>query len=166
MSAPHGTYARYANRANGCRCEECRDAKADYMRDRRARARRTAVEAGTESLRPGSSSTWADGAIRYIAPDIKHGTRFGYEEAGCRCFDCTEARTVDDRNRRHRKRDTPATPATPATCAGCGNPLEPDTPRPYICARCEDEDNQPPARGMRDVPDDIRLVRTLRMGGM
>ena len=55
---------------------------------------------------------------------------------------------------------------TPTACTGCGNPLEPDTPRPYICRRCEDDDNQPRAKGMRDVPDDIQIFRDLHLGRM
>ena len=60
----------YSAYANGCRCDVCRAAKADYMAARRAAAfLKTSQPAG----------------------DITHG-RAGYEEQGCRCEICVEAR--------------------------------------------------------------------------
>lgn len=78
---------------HGCRCEVCRRAKADYMRDRRAEARKVAQK--YTDPRP-AANVWADGAGRYLATITRHGTRFGYEEKGCRCADCTAARTSSD----------------------------------------------------------------------
>ena len=66
MTASHG-YGRYAH---GCRCDDCKAAKAAYMRDRRNRAYLADSHQG--------------------AP-FTHGTRFGYEERGCRCDECYEA---------------------------------------------------------------------------
>jgi len=37
----HGTYSRYVGR--GCRCLLCKEARADYMRDYRARKQATTV---------------------------------------------------------------------------------------------------------------------------
>ena len=72
----------YGGYTNGCRCDVCRQAKADYMRDRRA----------TAYLEP-----------QQPVPDITHG-RFGYEERGCRCDVCVGARREgwrrDNRQRR------------------------------------------------------------------
>jgi hypothetical protein len=59
----------YSGYSNGCRCETCRAAKADYMARRRADAYVT------------DSTPEAD-------PDITHGTRSAYEERGCRCAQC------------------------------------------------------------------------------
>ena len=70
---PHG-YGRYTG---GCRCEVCRLAKADYMRERRASARAVAGDKSVEQF--------------------SHGTRYGYEERGCRCSACLNARAVDDK---------------------------------------------------------------------
>ena len=65
-ACPHG-YIRYTP---GCRCEECREAKADYMAARRAAA-----------YDPGHQ----------VPEGIRHGTAFAYEEHGCRCGECVEA---------------------------------------------------------------------------
>lgn len=98
----HGTYARYSNPTRPCRCDACRKAKADYMRERRARARLMAQK--HTSANPAGAGARTTGSVRYVAPIARHGTRFGYEEHGCRCFACTEARTSDDYARRARKR--------------------------------------------------------------
>ena len=89
MSEAHG-YTAYTR---GCRCDECRQAKADYMRGRRAMARYKAQK-HTDG-RPGP------GVARYLAPKATHGTRAGYDEHGCRCEPCTAARRESDR--RYRK---------------------------------------------------------------
>jgi hypothetical protein len=68
-------YARYSQ---GCRCEECRAAKACYARTRRAAAadlRRKAAAAGQV----------------YIAAGITHGYS-GYRDASCRCLVCCRAK--------------------------------------------------------------------------
>ena len=59
----------YGGYTSGCRCDTCRDAKADYMAGRRASA----------SLR----------AAAVADPQLRHGTRHAYEERGCRCDECT-----------------------------------------------------------------------------
>lgn len=72
----HG-YSAYTH--DHCRCEVCRQAKADYVRARRA--------AGRQVAQPG---------VR--VDDLKrHGTRFGYEERGCRCDECVGARHASER---------------------------------------------------------------------
>lgn len=83
----YGAYTR------GCRCEACRRAKADYMRDRRAAARARAAT--------------PDRKGPYIAPITRHGTRAGYEEHGCRCLDCTAARAAADRRHYAARKGTP-----------------------------------------------------------
>jgi rubredoxin len=68
-------YARYSQ---GCRCETCKAAKADYIRTRRAAAaglRRQAVAAGQV----------------YVAAGITHGAS-GYRDASCRCPVCCRAK--------------------------------------------------------------------------
>lgn len=69
----------YAGYANGCRCDVCRKAKADYMHNKRAEARANPRE------------------------PARHGTRFGYDEAGCRCGPCTRARRLSDKRYRMNK---------------------------------------------------------------
>jgi hypothetical protein len=80
--APHGTYARYSNPDHPCRCEGCRAAKAAYVREKRAAAR----AAATASL--------IDERGRYVAPIDHHGTQYGYQEASCRCLECTHRHAV------------------------------------------------------------------------
>lgn len=101
MSVGHG----YNGYASGCRCEECRAAKADYMRARRARARALAQTYTVSSTgdRPNGTTATAPGATRNFAHIEHHGTRYGYEEAGCRCNLCTAARTSSDRKYRSGK---------------------------------------------------------------
>jgi hypothetical protein len=80
--AEHG-YNRYSN---GCRCETCRAAKAAYIGERR--------RAATARAAPGR-----------VVPGIKHGTRRGYKELGCRCEPCTaEMRAVWLRWERSRRK--------------------------------------------------------------
>lgn len=74
----HG-YVRYAS---GCRCETCKGAKADYMRERRAAARARAKN-----------------GVAVVG--INHGSRAGYDEHGCRCLPCSEAKVAA------RMRETP-----------------------------------------------------------
>jgi len=59
----------YGGYGNGCRCETYRAAKAAYHRERRA--------AAIKAARPGR-----------VVEGVKHGTRFGYREKGCRCEPC------------------------------------------------------------------------------
>jgi hypothetical protein len=87
----------YTAYTRGCRCEVCREAKADYMRARRAAGRALAQK--HTSTRRGQPARLV-GTYRYVAPVERHGTRAAYEEHGCRCFDCTEARTAADRRYR------------------------------------------------------------------
>lgn len=68
--AEHG-YNAYAN---GCRCDVCRAAKADYMREKRATAR---------ALRA------ADDAVPYL----HHGIS-GYQDSHCRCHVCRAAKSA------------------------------------------------------------------------
>ena len=93
--------------ANGCRCEVCRAAKADYMRERRAAARKAAQKHTRSSTgrRGAKGNARMPGATRYVAPIASHGTRFGYEEHGCRCFDCTDTRALADRATTARRRE-------------------------------------------------------------
>lgn len=95
MSADDHGYVRYSR---GCRCDTCRQAKADYMRDRRAAARRTA-QAHTQSStgnRGSRFTAFSPGASRHVVNTHKHG-RYAYDELGCRCEVCTTAKTVSYR---------------------------------------------------------------------
>jgi hypothetical protein len=67
----HGTYARYATGA-GCRCKECKAAKARYVYEKRRRG-------------------LPDG-------DHRHGTRNGFDNFGCRCKACVEAKRTTGRD--------------------------------------------------------------------
>jgi hypothetical protein len=67
----------YGGYSNGCRCEVCRAAKADYMGRRRA--------AAFVNTDPGP------------VPGVTHGTRFAYEERGCRCGPCVTAERASTR---------------------------------------------------------------------
>ncbi len=73
----------YGGYSRGCRCDECRTAKAEYMRARRATARRLA-------------DRFTDDAGAHFVPDVTHG-RVGFEEHGCRCPQCVEARRSSQR---------------------------------------------------------------------
>lgn len=75
-ATPHG-YNRYTH---GCRCEECRAAKATYMRDKRARARAVGQR---------------------VVEGIKHGTA-GYKDHLCRCETCLGAKTAEWERRKAR----------------------------------------------------------------
>ena len=94
VTGDHG-YGAYTR---GCRCDECRQAKADYMRRRRSGARRTAAAAQGKVR-----ASWAEGRYVVTDPSVTHGTRSTYEEHGCRCERCTNARTRS--NRRYRVRE-------------------------------------------------------------
>ena len=88
-NCPHG-YIRYTH---GCRCGVCRKAKAEYSRQRRATARSAAADRSADL-------------------SFTHGTRFGYEERGCRCRPClTARRTRGEASRAARWEHT---------CTGCG----------------------------------------------
>ena len=78
--ATHG----YGGYSVGCRCDECKAAKAAYMRERRAAAY------------VADSAPEAD-------PAVTHGTRFAYEERGCRCDKCMAAVRASSRWNRPRK---------------------------------------------------------------
>ena len=94
--SPHGTISRYTN--HGCRCDECRAAMTEYMRQYTARKA-------------------AGQPVRKYA---KHGVRARYN-AGCRCARCTEAnriynRKIDRRlpaNRNNRGHGEPMVPLAP-----------------------------------------------------
>lgn len=104
MTAPRNLSGHgYNAYTYGCRCDVCRKAKADYMRERRAQGR---IEArkftrGAGGGRPTKHDARIPGATRFVAPNVKHGTRYAYEEHGCRCFPCTDARLASDRVYRH-----------------------------------------------------------------
>src|SRR5258708_18328277 len=70
----------YGGYSHGCSCEICLKAKRDYIAARRSIARQAADVAGAEA--------WTG----------RHGTRFAYEERGCRCEAC--AATQLERHRR------------------------------------------------------------------
>lgn len=59
----------YVGYTEGCRCDTCKAAKAEYMSARRAAAAADPVAA---------------------VSGVTHGTRFAYEERGCRCQRCCE----------------------------------------------------------------------------
>lgn len=84
----------YSGYTAGCSCETCRKAKAKYMSKRRGAAR-------------------AGGGTGFVADGITHGTRSGYEENGCRCIPCTDAKNASRREQSGRKRGS--------RCTACGH---------------------------------------------
>lgn len=94
MAGEHG-YARYSSPRDPCRCDVCRAAKAAYSRKRRQEARALARKYTDVVLGPGwhGPVPWPVGTTRHYVSGVKHGTVFAYEERGCRCRDCTTART-------------------------------------------------------------------------
>lgn len=84
--AGHG-YGAYTR---GCRCDTCRSAKAAYMRGRRAKK-----NYGKRRIQ------YFDGERCIVAVGLaKHGTRYGYEERGCRCPTCRQAHNASDHRTR------------------------------------------------------------------
>jgi hypothetical protein len=75
----------YVCYTRGCRCQPCRAAKAAYVRTRRAAAAALAAEVGHHSY-------------VLVADEITHGTRFAYEERGCRCDPCTTVKRAQWRS--------------------------------------------------------------------
>lgn len=73
----------YSSYTNGCRCDECREAKAFYMRNKRSEA-----TAARNNATPGE---------RYVAPGITHGTISGYKDSSCRCVECSASKYTADR---------------------------------------------------------------------
>lgn len=100
MSERHG----YGPYTRGCRCDVCRKAKADYMRKRRAAGRALAQQHSERAPGCDQGHPWKPGTVRYVAPIARHGSRFAYDELGCRCLDCTHARTSSDKLRDARRR--------------------------------------------------------------
>jgi len=64
---PHGSYAK------GCRCDDCREAAARYMREWRWRTGRAMPR----------EQRWAEVRSRRV-----HGSLAMYKKAGCRCEIC------------------------------------------------------------------------------
>lgn len=69
----------YVSYTRGCRCRTCKTAKAAYSRGRRAAANALAAEVGHRTY-------------TLIADNLTHGTRSTYEERGCRCDPCVNAK--------------------------------------------------------------------------
>ena len=121
--APHGYY-RYTA---GCRCKVCREAKAAYIREKRAAARARGEVGASRGA--------------HFVPGIKHGI-YGYQEQMCRCEVCVEtARAVKRRQwAAKRNRAAPLTPlAAPcrasASRSGTGRPPELKKEAPPQAAR-------------------------------
>ena len=85
----HGTVGRYHR---GCRCADCRGAKAAYDR-----AWRKANPEYFREWRKANAPLPGD-------DDPRHGTRNGYYY-GCRCTDCRDAAAEYERALRGRRRD-------------------------------------------------------------
>ena len=96
----HGTVNAYCN--YGCRCDACRKAQADYMREKYRRMCRTD---GCPNLvwthRKGYSGLCIECASKDKVKPIVHGTETGYTK-GCRCLACRKASAEERRFRRWR----------------------------------------------------------------
>ena len=68
----HGTLSGYTNQ--GCRCEECREARRIYGQEYYYRV--------TRPRRPPTNRT------------ARHGSRSMYTNQGCRCTDCRKANAI------------------------------------------------------------------------
>jgi hypothetical protein len=77
----HGTVNGYCNQA--CRCPECREAWASYVRSRK-KARKQ---------------------VELAADDPRHGSRWTYSNWGCRCLSCTDDWRAYGRELRAAKKD-------------------------------------------------------------
>lgn len=99
----------YVAYTHGCRCDECRTAKAAYIRERRQVAREVAARLST-NLTGNRGREWPVGTERHYVPGIRHGSSYAYHERGCRCLDCTQWETATSvaRQRRVRQRRTAA----------------------------------------------------------
>lgn len=92
MTDAHG----YGPYTNGCRCDVCKAAKADYQRAKRADARAVAAQYTTpmktsdRPVVPGRRRMRV-GDLRYVVAAAKHGSAASYIELGCRCIPCTDA---------------------------------------------------------------------------
>lgn len=86
MTAAIGNNHGYNAYSKGCRCTDCREAKAAYMRGKR----REATTARTQAT------------DRYVAPGITHGTISGYKDSSCRCAECCRTKKDEDRRLYHR----------------------------------------------------------------
>lgn len=78
----------YLTYSYGCRCEICKAARAEYSREKRAAAAQTRKDNFTKG--------------RYTVPGISHGIS-GYQNHGCRCWTCTEAKSSSGRRESRRK---------------------------------------------------------------
>jgi hypothetical protein len=87
----HG-YIRYTK---GCRCGVCREAKAAYMREKRADLARARKHINS---RPNHGRNFVDG--------ITHGYA-GYQDYSCRCEVCKAAKVAEDDRRRGPRRAAP-----------------------------------------------------------
>lgn len=76
--AKHGTVTRYYTLK--CRCDKCRKAAREYMRDLRAKLRAAPRE------------------------EVPHGTVTGYQSYGCRCDRCVRAQLKSKGRRVPRKK--------------------------------------------------------------
>lgn len=74
----HGTLNAYSR--GRCRCQECRDAHAEYARKLRARHRAKGLPA-----------------------TVKHGTLNAYNNLGCNCQECRACGTASNRAYRARR---------------------------------------------------------------
>lgn len=84
----HGKRSTYTK--HKCRCLRCREANAEYKRNKTAHYRSLQAPEDRKVYRTGSSG---------ILGEITHGLPSSYEWYGCRCEECTasEARTVSSR---------------------------------------------------------------------
>jgi len=102
MSDRHG----YGPYTHGCRCDECKAAKREYIRERR-RVAREAARKHTTNLRGvvgNGRLGWPSGTERHYVPGVKHGTSYAWFERGCRCIDCTRWRSANEMERQKRRR--------------------------------------------------------------
>lgn len=83
--------SRYAYVKYKCRCQNCKDANAEYKRAKTAQYRGLQASKGRKDISPDTQS-FLDG--------LTHGLPSTYEWYGCRCPDCTEAKAVVSRDQR------------------------------------------------------------------
>lgn len=91
----------YGSYTHGCRCEVCKTAKAAYMSERRraGRARAAANTRTATGKRGNRHNAFGVGATRNVVAGVTHG-RYAYDVHGCRCRDCTTAKSSGTLGRR------------------------------------------------------------------
>lgn len=97
MGSKHGTTSRYTN--GGCRCDSCKQAQREYMKQRAEKATKLGVHGLHSTYNAGcrceacreARRKYHDEYSRKVADNIEHGTWLAYSFGKCRCDNCKTA---------------------------------------------------------------------------